>query len=225
MNLPKELLISIASDFNAISNNERAIKMEAYMKNQFNFYGVDATQRKSIFKSHKQNFKLLDSSQINALCSTMWEFPQREWQYLALDFLDTLQKKNNKSSIILFEELILHKSWWDTVDGLASKQIGSYFLQFPKERDSFIEKWLASEDLWLKRTTLIFQLKYKNKVDLDLLQFLIGELKGNNDFFIQKAIGWSLRQVSIQHPQFVIDTVNKYDLSGIAKKESLRKIL
>lgn len=225
MNSPNKLLISVSTELEALSDAQKAKKMKAYMKEQFDYFGVDATLRKQVYKSLKSDFKNIPPNELETLCLEMWNRPEREWQYLVLDHLDTLQKKNTPNRIELFEALLIKKPWWDTVDGLASKQVGSYFLQFPETRDERIEKWLASDQLWLQRTTLIFQLKYKSQTDIHLLHYLIGELYTNKDFFIQKAIGWSLRQISTTHPQFVIDTVKKYSLQGIAKKEALRKIL
>ncbi len=109
---------------------------------------------------------------------------------------------------------------------LASHMIGYLFKADKDLRNKWIQKWMASDNMWLQRTCLIFQLKYASEIDLDLLKALILELKSINQFFIQKAIGWSLRQSARFYPEEVQEFVEENeDLSGLAKREALKHFL
>jgi len=133
-------------------------------------------------------------------------------------------KQTEKPDISCYEWLITTGSWWDTVDFLASTMVGNYFLKFPDGRDDIIAKWLDSDNIWLQRSTLIYQLKYKDKVDLEVLSHCIERLTGTKEFFINKAIGWSLRSYSRVDKDWVIDFVNTHDLSHLSKREALKLV-
>lgn len=141
-----------------------------------------------------------------------------------LDLMAKYKNKLSKEDIGLLEYLITNKSWWDSVDFIASTMVGAYFIKFPNEIQSVIPRWMKSESMWLKRTCIIFQLKYRDKVDLKLLSTVIIKCLGSKEFFINKAIGWALREVSKTNAEWVIDFANKYELSGLSRREALRLI-
>ena len=120
------------------------------------------------------------------------------------------------------QRCITTKSWWDTVDMLATHIIGSFYLRYPNETMAFIERWRDQDNMWLRRTTLLFQLKYKQNTDVPLLFSLIKENKSDNEFFIQKAIGWVLREYSKTNPEAVMEFIDSEKLQGLAKREGLK---
>ena len=120
--------------------------------------------------------------------------------------------------------MITHKSWWDTIDRIAKKLVGEYFKVFPDKVDPYIEKWLESDNIWLQRTCLLFQLGYKEETDVDLLFKLVEELSEIDEFFIQKAIGWALREYSKIDPEVIRNFITSHDLSSLATREGLKII-
>jgi len=118
--------------------------------------------------------------------------------------------------------MICQKSWWDTVDLIATNLVGKLFQKFPELILYYITKWATSENLWLQRTTLLFQIKYKDKTDAALLFKLIESFAGHPDFFIRKAIGWALREYSRTDPQLVAEFVKNHQLSSLSTKEAVK---
>jgi 3-methyladenine DNA glycosylase AlkD len=108
------------------------------------------------------------------------------------------------------------------VDLIASNYVGKYFLKYPEEVEPLITSWRNSNNLWLQRTCLIFQLKHKEAIDFKLLTVLIDQFKGDKEFFIQKAIGWSLRQHSRTNPKEVKSYLENSGLEGLARREAER---
>src|SRR5699024_9475553 len=98
--------------------------------------------------------------------------------------------------ITLIEHIITTKSWWDTVDAIATHLVGELFAKYPHLITEKGDNWLRLENIWLQRSMILFQLKYKEKTNEDLLYSIIKQLKHIDEFFIQKAIGWSLREHS-----------------------------
>jgi len=119
--------------------------------------------------------------------------------------------------------MIVNKSWWDTVDFIASNSVGREMGRIGNW-SPIMEEWLTSGNIWLQRTTLIFQLKYRNRVDKDWLHYAISNLRVDNEFFIQKAIGWALRQHARVDPDWVLAEVEQQGLVGLARREVLKHL-
>jgi 3-methyladenine DNA glycosylase AlkD len=120
--------------------------------------------------------------------------------------------------------MILQKSWWDTVDFIAVNLVGAYFKVFPHKRNVITQKWMASNNIWLQRSCLLFQLKYKELLDTEFLANTISSLLGSQEFFINKAIGWVLREYSKTNQEWVIHFVSNTPLNSLSEREALRKI-
>lgn len=212
--------------FEENSDTDNAIKMEAYMKGHFKMYGIKTPLRKDLLKPFYAEAKALSKPDLISLVNQLWNAEQRDYQYTAMEFLQRNKKKFVIDDIDFLERLLVTKSWWDSIDMLASHMIGHVFKMDIKIRDKWLEKWMASDNMWLQRTCLIFQLKYAKETDLDLLKSLILELKPINEFFVQKAIGWSLRQAARFYPADVIAFVEENEgLSNLAKREALKHFL
>jgi len=219
-------LLHIKESLRKEGNPLRVPQMEAYMRNQFPFYGVMSTPRKEILKAlKKDHLDVLDSNEKRTLIQLLWEEEHRECQLVALEWM---MKWNPKefiaSDIELFEWLITTKSWWDTVDGIAPNVVGKFARVFPEQMKETLKRWESHDSFWIRRACLIFQLRYRNDTDLALLQYFISRFKPERKFFIQKAIGWSLREVSKWNPTWVTEVVQAEQLTGLAKREASKYI-
>lgn len=211
----------IQFEFSRKANPVLAEQMAAYMKNRFVFLGIRSTERMAILKPWLHELKGVSIEEKFQLILELWELNEREYQMAALEIINRIKVKEWKREYIAqLEYLITTKSWWDSVDLLASSALGRYFQAFPDKRDETIQKWSDTSNIWLHRSTLIFQLKYKNEVDFELLVELIKKYQHNNEFFIQKAIGWSLRQYSKYNPEAVIDVLPTLSVSNLAIREA-----
>lgn len=217
-------LQTLQTEFEENANPKIALEQKAYMRNQFEYYGIKSPQRREITKPFLDKKFLPKKSQLESYVKTLWQKPQRDYQYFAQELAFKYIKELDKTDIELFEFMVTHNSWWDTVDFIAPKLINAYFKTYPKERDVYIKKWLASENIWLQRSALLFQLKDKENIDTDLLTFVIHSLLGSKEFFINKAIGWILREYSKTNPDWVIDFVEMNELSNLSRREALRLI-
>jgi 3-methyladenine DNA glycosylase AlkD len=194
------------------------------MRNQFEFYGIQAPQRRKIQQPFLVKNYLPKKSELEKIVKTLWKKPQREYQFFSQELVFKYVKQFEEKDITLLEFMVTHKSWWDTVDFIATKLMGAYFKIFPEKRHYYVQKWLKSNNIWLQRSALLFQLKYKTDVDTVLLSTVIQSLLGSKEFFINKAIGWVLREYSRTNPKWVIEFVDKTALHNLSKKEALRLI-
>lgn len=200
----------------------KARPMQKYMRDQFQFLGLPTPQRRELVKQFIHQEGLPAVEQLPAVVAELWALPEREYQYTALDLLHKVEKKLPAGFISTYEQLIITKSWWDTVDDLAGHGIATHFQRFPEVKTHYLSQWRTSDNIWLRRTTLLFQLHYKQHTDEALLFALVRENRESSEFFIQKAIGWALREYSKQNQAAVIKFVAETELAPLSQREALK---
>lgn len=211
--------------FSDHANDQKALQMSAYMKNHFPFFGLPNEKRKALSKEWIKQAKKLERETIWALIFELWKIDEREMQYTALELLSVIQKQVVKEDLPKLEWLVLNKSWWDTVDAIASRSLGAWFLAFPDQIKPIIDRWCDNEEMWLIRCALLFQLFYKDKTDTKLLFDLCTRYAKEKEFFIRKGIGWALRQYAKTDKHLVCRYVkNHSELSGLSKREALKHL-
>lgn len=210
--------------FQENANAENAVPMEKYMKNQFPFLGIKTPKRRELMKEFFQASGILTLELQEDFIWHLWELDEREYQYAAMDYLERSLKKLEKKHLLLCEKLITTKSWWDTVDALAAKAVGTIAAKYPEVISEKIDGWAEGDHLWLRRTALLFQLKYKEKTDEALLYRYIFLNKDSREFFIQKAIGWALREYSKTNPAAVKQFIESHTLPKLSVREGSKYI-
>ena len=214
--------LTIAFEKNADVKN--AVGQKAYMRNQFEFFGMTSPIRKKVQKLWLNKDSLPSKTELENIVQTLWLKPQREFQFFAQELTFKYAKQFEIKDIALIEFMITHKSWWDTVDYIAANLLGTYFKLYPEQRAIYVKNWLASGNFWLQRSAILFQLKYKDQVDTEILSHVITSLLGSKEFFINKAIGWMLREYGKTNPTWVVNFVKGHQLEKLSQKEALRLI-
>lgn len=209
----------LAEMFKTRRNEENSRQMSAYMKNHFEFFGIKTPERRAIEKEFFQKTGILKEPFNGAFVLALWAKPEREFQNAAMDYIEKYLKKLEKEQIYLMEKLITTKSWWDTVDMLAQKPVGKILLNHRELVPELAEGWAVSENMWLRRTAIIFQLKHKSETDEDLLYRYISLNSDSKEFFIQKGIGWALREYSKTSPESVKVFIQTHRLAPLSVRE------
>ncbi|MDD4842834.1 MAG: DNA alkylation repair protein [Anaerotignum sp.] len=199
--------VIIFSTMENLKNEEAAIKMAAYMRNQFPFLGVRPPKRKTVCKEVFREAKKSKTVDWEFL-DNCWENRYREMQYLVMDYLAVMQKFLTFEDVPKIKHYVNTKQWWDTIDGL-DRIIGSIGLVDDKI-DGLMLAWSKDEDFWVRRLAIDHQLCRKEKTNKELLEEILVNNFGSNEFFINKAIGWSLRDYSKVNPHWVRNFVEKY---------------
>lgn len=222
-----EIIEHLTLEFEQASNHESAGKMAQYMRNLFPFYGISKPTRAEIVKPIlKQLIAVSTPENYEVIALELWNKPQREFQYVSIEYLEKVEKLwRRQSTLELFENLIVTKSWWDSVDTIASHCVGKYLRTWPQDVETIIQRWNTHENMWLNRTAIIFQLSYKSKTDTELLTRVIDTHSRSKEFFIQKAIGWALRQYAYTDADFVRTFVETHTLAPLSKREALKNMV
>ena len=200
-------------------NEEQAQRMSKYMLNKFEYIGIKTPERRKIFKnffSEYKNEEKIDWEFVNKC----WENRYREFQYIAADYLKNMKDKLTIDDIPKFKRLILEKSWWDTIDNL-DMTIGALALKDSNVNKILLE-WSLDENIWLRRIAIDHQLLRKEKTNTELLEKILKNNLGQAEFFINKAIGWALRNYSKTNPERVKNFIeeNKEKMAKLSIKEA-----
>jgi len=202
--------------------------MRAYMRDQFEYFGITSPIRKAAQSEVIAEYGYPDD--LLAQCEFLWTQKQRECQYVACDMLTSVAKSKKYShlfepvskNIDRVEQLIITKSWWDTVDCLAPRIAWSMLTRTgPTALRKRAEKWIASDNIWLQRSAIILQLHAKQQTDVDLLTEVILHRASSTEFFVRKGAGWALREYSKVDPKAVRRFIDKHSnvLSGLTIRE------
>src|SRR5690554_6075997 len=218
------MITKIISLFEANQNKEQAVPMAKYMKNKFPFLGIKTPARKTLMKEFYNKSGLLKEPFREDFVLALWEQEAREYQYAALDYIRRQFNKIDKSNLPLMEKLITTKSWWDTVDMLAQHPVGTIAHNHPEVITETIEGWAHGDQMWLQRTAILFQLRYKEKTNDQLLYEFIKQNARSKEFFIQKAIGWALREYSKTNPASVKQFIAHNKLPKLSVREGSKYI-
>lgn len=213
---------NIFKEFRNAANSERAVPMQAYMRDQFEFLGIPTPERKKLSRSFlkEQTKKPVDWNFV----FECWQQPEREIQYLAMDYLRIIQKTLKPEDIPNLRALVIKKSWWDTVDCLDTI-IGDIALRNPEVNDTLLE-WSVDENIWLRRLAIDHQLTRGEQTDTNLLTQIIINNFGQTVFFINKSIGWSLREYSKVNPDWVRNFITQHQesMASISIREASKHL-
>ncbi|MFP5040158.1 DNA alkylation repair protein [Parasediminibacterium sp. JCM 36343] len=200
-----------------------AASSKAYLKGQFGFIGMRTQDRRALTKMLLQEKALPNLEAVTTIVQTLWQMPEREYHHAAIQILAHYKKYWRPNTLSLMEQCLTTHSWWDSVDNLNAECISEYFRLFPAALGT-TTYWNKHDNMWLQRSSLIFQKAYKQRTDTDLLAQHILYLAASKEFFIQKAIGWALREYSKTNPDWVTDFVASNPLPALSKREAMRRI-
>jgi 3-methyladenine DNA glycosylase AlkD len=208
--------------FRAHADAERAVPMEAYMRHRYRFLGLKRPERDGLIKDLTRAWKG-GADELILEVDALWALEEREFRYAAIDLMIRHQKLLEFRHIDSLESWILSDSWWDTVDSIGASVLGPLALRSP-EANSLFYSWKDSDELWLRRCSIIYMLKHARSIDEPRLFEILDAQLGHTDFFINKAVGWMLRTYARIEPARVKAYVSSRPLSALSRREALKRI-
>ena len=219
----------------ANKNPDKIEGMENYMRNKFKFLGLQAAERRKLSREYLNplakkakagySTEQPDRSVVDwDVLFTLWELPEREFQLTGIDYLKRVQQYLVLDDFEYLKQLVLTKSWWDTVDFL-SKNIGAIVIKEPDLIET-MKTWSLETNIWLRRVSILHQLSLKEKTNTKLLEEVILNNINDEEFFIQKAIGWALREYAKTDENWIINFIEQYQnqLSALSYREAIKNI-
>lgn len=200
-----------------------ASAMQAYMKDVAPFLGVQTPDRRRALRAAWTGLDALDADSTAAVARALWALPEREYQYAACDLLAREQRRLPGAFLAdPVQALLTERPWWDTVDALGTAIVTPLVQRHPEQVD-LMWSWWDSDDRWLVRAAIQHQRGLKERTDLDRLFTMCDRYATDREFFIAKAIGWALRDVTRWAPDAVQRFVDEHpDLSTVARREATK---
>lgn len=208
------------------ANPEKAGPMAAYMKTTMPMYGVPSPQRSRILRDIVAVVPEPNRAECRRLVSTLWELPHREDKYMAIAMARHYKEHIVASMLPLYRSMIEAGAWWDFVDEIAINLVGKLWADEPDAIGRHMDEWINDDNLWIRRSAIIGQIKHRSQTDVDRL-FRYCELRAHEtDFFIRKAIGWALREYAKTDAEAVRAFVakNADRLSGLSRREATKHL-
>ncbi len=199
--------------------------MAAYMKDRYPYLGVKTPARRAASKKLVRTADNWDLDAVVGLVDKCWEQPEREFQYVGCDVVSRQAKRFGPDRLPELRRWVSTKSWWDTVDALASHGVGTV-TRAHVESAREMEMWVLDENIWIARTAILHQLRWKAATDEDQLFRLVLARADETEFFLRKAAGWALRE----YAKFAPDSVRRFvaehedELSALTRREALRHL-
>jgi 3-methyladenine DNA glycosylase AlkD len=222
----QELTGAAAAELAARADPAKAGPMQAYMKTDMPFHGVQSTARRQVGRMLKAAFPVGDNEDYRAQVAALWSMPHREEKYLAIDWAVGHRRFVTMDNLDLFRRLIVEGAWWDLVDPVATGLVGRLLLDHRPSMTATLYDWVDDPDLWIRRTALISQVGHKSKTDAAMLFDFCLRRAGEKEFFIRKAIGWALRDFSKTDPGAVGGFLAEHGhrLSGLSMREASKYV-
>ncbi|MGO1061110.1 DNA alkylation repair protein [Planococcus sp. FY231025] len=214
----------IIQRFEANRNDELAAPMAAYMRNQFPFLGIKTPLRKTLLKEQFLEYQLPEPEQLEQEVWKLYRLPEREYQYAAIALLEKMAKQLSVADLPFLRELIESKSWWDSVDSIAPRAVGGIVAKERPAGTLAMLEWAEAGNMWTNRAAILHQLKYKQGTDTEVLQQIILRHAGSPEFFLQKSIGWALREYAKTDSEWVRSFTLEHALMPLSKREAVKNI-
>ena len=216
----------VATSLAGLANTEKASGMQAYMKTDMPFYGVQKPARIAIVRELRRRYPPRDRAEYQDLVSALWELPHREEKYIAQAVATAFPEFVVPESLPLYRRFIVEGAWWDFVDEAATHMVRELVMHHPGPTWPVVDEWNPHEDLWLRRSSLICQIGARERTDTERLFRFCASRAHEREFFIRKAIGWALREYAKTDPLAVAAFVEEHraDLSPLSFREATRHI-
>ncbi len=226
MNDTHSITTRIRSLLKASANNENAVAMQKYMKSEMPFRGVKSASNKEIVRIAINENPITSFDQYNEVITELWKAEYREERYAAIALARRYERFQTLESLPIYRMMIETGAWWDYVDGIACNLIGNLLRKYPLQMKSILHEWIMDSDLWIRRSAILSQNRFKSETDHQMLFHFCKICLHEKSFWIRKAIGWALRDYSKSEPDRVRDFVqsNSNKMSGLSKREASKYI-
>ncbi|MGN9912457.1 DNA alkylation repair protein [Phytohabitans sp. LJ34] len=221
--LATEVLGRLTRVFGGARDPERAPAMAAYMRDKFPFLGIQSPAQRVLARQVLAGLDRPAEDDLRDVAEGCWALPEREYQYFACGLLRRHARVCSAGFLETARFLVVTKPWWDTVDALAAHLVGPLVSAHPA-LVSTMDAWIDDEDMWLVRTAILHQLRYKEQTDVARLFRYCTRQAGHPDFFVRKAIGWALREYAKTDPAAVRAYVAAHRLAPLSTREALKNL-
>ena len=220
--------VAVADELRALGAAERAAREKRYLKSELEFFGVPVPAIRRVVKGAVRAHPGLDAQAMVAWATALWREPVHERRAAAIEILAMAAPRLSGSDLATVERLVRESLTWAYVDGLAGSVAGEIVLRDPAGAWPRVDAWAVDDDFWVRRSALLTLLRGIRAGAQELGRFTrYAELMlSEKEFFIRKAIGWVLREISRRDPGWVAAWTESHvsEMSGVTLREAVRHL-
>ena len=219
---PAKRAKSIEAELKAAGSPERAADEKRYLKSDLEFFGVTLGEMRRLAKQVSKE-EQLGHDGVVALAEELWKKPVFERRMVAVILLELHGRDLRPSDLSVIERFIRESKTWALVDGLAGDVVSQIALQHNIRRQ--LDRWARDEDFWIRRSSLLAELKpLKAGAAFEPFAKRADAMLEETEFFIRKAIGWVLREMTKKRPDEVYEWIapRAHRASGVTMREVVR---
>jgi 3-methyladenine DNA glycosylase AlkD len=225
---PEGAALAVTGALRPLGTPERAAQEKRYLKSDLEFLGVTVPDLRRVVKAAVRGHPGLDARAMTAWAVALWREPVHERRAAAIEILTLAAPRLAASDLVTVERLVRESLTWAYVDGLAVNVAGAIALRDPAGAWPRIDGWAVDADFWVRRSALLALLRGVRAGMPDLARFTryAGPMLAEKEFFVRKAIGWVLREVSRRDPDWVAawTEANLAEMSGVTFREAVRRL-
>jgi 3-methyladenine DNA glycosylase AlkD len=217
------LVEELEGELRAVGDLQRAVGAKAYLKSDLEFIGVAAKPLREVARAFLIGHPEIDREALLGLVRALWERPVFELKAVAVALLERREGDLVTGDLELVEDLLHRSHTWALVDWLCTKVAAPLVERDPESTAAVLDRWSRDGDFWVRRASMLSQLPAlrAGSGDFGLFASLASRMVGESEFFIRKAIGWVLRDVSKKRPQlahrFLVEHID--EVSGLTLRE------
>jgi 3-methyladenine DNA glycosylase AlkD len=207
----------------------KAPAMQAYMRSELPFLGVQTAGRERVFRDVFGRHVLVGFGEWHDSVLSLWHGARyREERYAALALAEDRRYRELRTidALPLYEELVMTGAWWDYVDRIAPRLLRELLEREPRPAKRAMRAWSRSNDLWKRRSAIICQVGLRERTDARLLYACVAPSLDRKEVWLRRAIGWGLREYAKARPDEVACYLELHGarLSPLSFREVVRGI-
>jgi 3-methyladenine DNA glycosylase AlkD len=225
---PAAAALAVTGALRRLGAPERAEQEKRYLKSDLEFFGVPVPDLRRAVKAAAGGYPGLDARDMVAWAVALWREPVHERRAAAVELLTMAAPRLAASDLAVLERLLRTSYTWAYVDGLAGSVAGEIALRDPARAWPVIDAWATDADFWIRRSALLSLLRGIRAGSPDLARFTryAEPMLAEKEFFIRKAAGWVLREISKRDPAWVARWTEAHlpEMSGVTFREAVRRL-
>jgi 3-methyladenine DNA glycosylase AlkD len=220
-----DTVVEIEVELRCLSDPERAAGAKAYLKSDLEFFGTTVPDLRRWVRDWSKVHSDLDRSGLTKLCRALWRRRIHELRVFAIELLRSRRGVLESADISLLRWMLERSNSWAYVDAIAIHIVGPLVEDDPGLSRE-LDRWSEDENFWLRRSAILALLLplRRGSGDWHRFQRYADKMLEEKEFFIRKAIGWVLREVSKKDPDKVASFVDARveRISGVTIREAVK---
>jgi 3-methyladenine DNA glycosylase AlkD len=225
---PEAAALAVTGALRRLGTPQRAAQEKRYLKSDLAFFGVTVPDLRRVVKAAVRGYPGIDTRAFLAWAAALWREPVHERRTAAVELLTLAAPHLAGVDLVVVERMVRDSLTWAYVDGLAGNVAGEIALRDPDGAWPRIDAWAADGDFWVRRSALLSLLRgiRTGAPELDRFAAYAGPMLAEKEFFIRKAIGWVLRELSKRDPVWVAGWTEAHaaEMSGVTFREAVRRL-